>query len=157
MAEDIAVNTAASVIHPFDAAREAGREPFKVVDLSLAEFGRKEILLAEQEMPGLMALREEYAGTAAGGREDHGLAAHDHPDRGADRDARRARRRCALGLVQHFLDAGPRGRGGRGRAEGTPDNPQGTPVFAWKGETLEEYWWCTEQALDLARRRAART
>jgi adenosylhomocysteinase len=50
--------------HPFDAAREAGREPFRVRDLGLAEFGRKEIRLAEQEMPGLMALREEYRGQA---------------------------------------------------------------------------------------------
>jgi adenosylhomocysteinase len=51
-------------VHAFEAAREAGREPFKVADLSLADYGRKEIMLAEQEMPGLMALREEYAGQA---------------------------------------------------------------------------------------------
>ncbi|MEO8451926.1 MAG: adenosylhomocysteinase, partial [Gemmatimonadota bacterium] len=48
--------------HPFATAKEAGRDPFKVKDLSLAEFGRKEIRLAEQEMPGLMALRTEYKG-----------------------------------------------------------------------------------------------
>ena len=54
--------TAVREMHPFDAAAKAGREPFKVKDLSLAEFGRKEIRLAEQEMPGLMAVRERYAG-----------------------------------------------------------------------------------------------
>ena len=54
--------TVASPVHPFEAARQAGREPFKVKDLSLAEFGRKEIRLAEHEMPGLMALRKQYAG-----------------------------------------------------------------------------------------------
>src|SRR4029450_13260474 len=56
--------TAEKMQHSFDAARAAGREPFKVKDLSLAEFGRKEIRLAEQEMPGLMALRREHAGKA---------------------------------------------------------------------------------------------
>src|SRR3712207_4966204 len=54
--------TSPPAVHAFDAAREAGREPFKVRDLSLAEWGRKEIRLAEQEMPGLMAVRAEYAG-----------------------------------------------------------------------------------------------
>ena len=53
--------TATETLHPFAAARKAGREPYKVEDLSLAEYGRKEIRLAEQEMPGLMALREQYA------------------------------------------------------------------------------------------------
>ena len=80
----------------------------------LAEFGRKEIRLAEHEMPGLMALRREYGVAAAVARRaDHRLAAHDDPDGGADRDARRARCRGALGVVQHLLDAGP--RRGRGR------------------------------------------
>src|SRR5881396_455818 len=54
--------TVTEKMHPFAAARAAGREPFKVKDLSLAEFGRKEIRLAEQEMPGLMALRKQHAG-----------------------------------------------------------------------------------------------
>ena len=68
-------------------------------------------------------------------------------DRRADRDARRARRRRALGLVQHLLDPGHAAAAvvvGQGR---NPRQPQGRPLFAWKGETLEEYWWCTEQAL----------
>ena len=65
-------------MHPFAAAKAAGREPFKVKDLSLAEFGRKEIRLAEQEMPGLMALRAQHgAQEAARRRADHGQPAHD--------------------------------------------------------------------------------
>ena len=105
--------------HPFQAAIKAGREPFKVADLSLAEWGRKEIRLAEQEMPGLMAVRERYTGQeAAGRRADHGQPAHDHPDGRAHRDAGRARRRRALGVVQHLLDAGSRRGRGRRRAPG---------------------------------------
>src|SRR5215831_9911605 len=80
-------------------ARTPGHD-FKVADLSLAAFGRKEIQLAEHEMPGLMALRKDYAAAA--------------------------------------VAVGP---------TGSVDAPAGIPVFAWKGETLEEYWWCTEQAL----------
>ena len=92
---------------------------FKVADLSLAPWGRKEIELAEVEMPGLMACREEYGPDAAAqGRAHHRLAAHDDPDRGAHRDARRPRRRGALGELQHLLDAGPRGRRDRGRPHG---------------------------------------
>ena len=89
---------------------------FKVADLSLADFGRKEIELAEHEMPGLMALRERYSDEqAAHRRPHHRLAAHDHPDRGAHRDARRARRRGPLGVVQHLLHPGPRRRRHRRR------------------------------------------
>src|SRR6266550_1772716 len=97
---------------------------FKVADLSLAGFGRKEVRLAEHEMPGLMAIRGEYAGA--------------QPLRGAQV------RWCSCNIFStqdHAAAAvavGP---------EGTPDEPGGIPVFAWKGETLEEYWWCTEQAL----------
>ena len=106
-------------------------------------------------MPGLMAIREEFAAHAAAqGRAHHRLAAHDDPDRRADRDARRARRRGPLGAratsSRPRTTPPPRSPSG---PSGTPDDPQGVPVFAWKGETLEEYWWCTEQALDLARRR----
>ena len=68
-------------------------------------------LIAETEMPGLMALRRGVRhDEAAEGRAHHRLAAHDHPDRGADRDADRARRRRALGDLQHLLDPGPRRR-----------------------------------------------
>ena len=73
---------------------------YVVADLSLADFGRKEIAIAENEMPGLMAIREEYrAAQPLQGRAHHRLAAHDHPDGGADRDAEGARRRRALGLA----------------------------------------------------------
>ena len=129
-------------LHPFDAAKEAGREPFKVKDLSLAEFGRKEIRLAEHEMPGLMALRAAVRRQqAAGGREDHGLAAHDGADGRAHRDAGRARRRRALGRAA----TSSRRRITRPRPSSSAvpkpaarsTNPKGTPVFAWKGETLD--------------------
>ena len=122
---------------------------FKVADLSLAAFGRKEITLAEHEMPGLMAMRERY-GT-------------DQPLKGAriagslhmtiqtavlietltalGADVRWAT--CNIFSTQDHAAAavavGP---------NGTVDNPQGVPVFAWKGETLEEYWWCTEQVIN---------
>jgi adenosylhomocysteinase len=126
-------------------------DDFKVADLTLHSFGRKEIQLAEHEMPGLMAVRKEYADAQplAGARITR-FAAHDHPDRCADRDARRARRgvrwvSCNIFSTQDHAAAavvvGP---------NGTPKAPSGTPVFAWKGESLEEYWWCTEQLFDFA-------
>ena len=126
-----------------------GALEYQVADLKLAEWGRKEIMLAEQEMPGLMAVRKEYAAAAAAqGPAHHRQPAHDHPDGGPRRDAGGAGRRGALVLVQHLLDPGPRGgRGGR-RPAGDGREPAGIPVFAWKGETLEEYWNLTERALD---------
>ena len=112
------VGTITEPMNAFTAAIEAGREPYKVKDLELAEYGRNEIRLAEHEMPGLMALRAEYkAKPAARRREDHGLAAHDGADRRPHRDAHAPRRRRALGVVQHFLDAGSRRRCGRRRQE----------------------------------------
>ena len=131
MAEDIAVNTAASVIHPFDAAREAGREPFKVADLSLADFGRKEIMLAEQEMPGLMALREEYAGQRP--LEGAKIMGSLHMtiqtavliETLADLGADLRWVSCNIFSTQdHAAAAVVVGR------DGTPDNPRGVPVFA---------------------------
>jgi adenosylhomocysteinase len=126
----------------------ADRPPFKVADLSLAEFGRKEIRLAEQEMPGLMAIREEYKGKKplAGARIMGSLhmtiqtavLIETLVDLGAD--VRWVS--CNIFSTQDHAAAavavGP---------NGTVESPKGTPVFAWKGETLEEYWWCTEQAL----------
>ena len=89
---------------------------YKVADMTLADWGRKEIAIAETEMPGLMAVREEFgAKAAAEGRADRRLPAHDDPDRGADRDAGRARRRGALVFLQHLLDPGPCRRGDRRR------------------------------------------
>ncbi len=123
----------------------AGRPPFKVRDLNLAEWGRKEIRLAEHEMPGLMALRAEHRGRTplAGAR----IAGSLHMtvqtavlietlvELGAD--VRWAS--CNIFSTQDHAAAAVVVGGG------AIDDPQGTPVFAWKGETLEEYWWCTEQ------------
>jgi adenosylhomocysteinase len=134
--------------HPFTAARGAGREPFKVKDLSLAELGRKEIRLAEQEMPGLMSLREEYAGSKplAGARimgslhmtVQTAVLIETLVDLGADV------RWVSCNIFSTQDQAAAAAVVGR---EGTAADPRGVPVFAWKGETLEEYWWCTEQAL----------
>jgi adenosylhomocysteinase len=121
---------------------------FKVADLSLAEFGRKEIRLAEHEMPGLMATRGEYADAQplAGARITGSLhmtvqtAVLIETLVALGAEARWAS--CNIFSTQdHAAAAVVVGR------EGTPEDPQGVPVFAWKGETLEEYWWCTEQAL----------
>ncbi len=124
---------------------------FKVADLSLAPFGRKEINLAEHEMPGLMAIREEYAAAQplAGARVTGSLHMTVQTavliETLVALGARVRWASCNIFSTQDHAAAaiavGP---------EGTPDNPQGVPVFAWKGETLEEYWWCTEQALTWA-------
>jgi adenosylhomocysteinase len=121
---------------------------FKVADLSLASFGRKEIDLAEHEMPGLMALRAEYGDSKplSGARITGSLhmtiqtavLIETLTTLGADV------RWCSCNIFStqdHAAAAiavGP---------DGTPENPKGIPVYAWKGETLEEYWWCTEQVL----------
>ncbi|UXY27942.1 adenosylhomocysteinase [Streptomyces sp. HUAS TT20] len=124
------------------------RQDFKVADLSLAEFGRKEITLAEHEMPGLMAIRKEYAEAQplAGARVTGSLHMTVQTavliETLVALGARVRWASCNIFSTQDHAAAaiavGP---------NGTPDNPQGVPVFAWKGETLEEYWWCTEQAL----------
>ncbi|WP_086805986.1 adenosylhomocysteinase [Streptomyces murinus] len=121
---------------------------FKVADLSLAEFGRKEITLAEHEMPGLMAIRKEYAESQplAGARVTGSLHMTVQTavliETLVALGARVRWASCNIFSTQDHAAAaiavGP---------NGTPDNPQGVPVFAWKGETLDEYWWCTEQAL----------
>ncbi|MQA91622.1 MAG: adenosylhomocysteinase [Gemmatimonas sp.] len=142
------VSTVLESSHAFVVAREAGREPFKVADLNLAEFGRKEIRLAEQEMPGLMAIREEYSGTRplAGAKIMGSLhmtiqtavLIETLQELGAD--IRWVS--CNIFSTQdHAAAAVVVGR------RGSVKEPEGVPVFAWKGETLEEYWWCTEQAL----------
>jgi adenosylhomocysteinase len=123
-------------------------DDFKVADLSLAAYGRHEITLAEHEMPGLMAIRKEYADAQplAGARITGSLhmtiqtavlietlAALGAEVRWASCNIFSTQDHAAAAIV-----VGP---------DGTPDDPRGIPVFAWKGETLEEYWWCTEQAL----------
>src|SRR5437867_3940202 len=121
---------------------------YKVADLSLAEFGRKEIGLAEHEMPGLMSLRREYGAQQPlhGARITGSLhmtiqtAVLIETLVALGADVRWAS--CNIFSTQDHaavaVAVGP---------DGTPENPRGVPVFAWKGETLEEYWWCTEQAL----------
>ncbi|HUC04191.1 MAG TPA: adenosylhomocysteinase [Acidimicrobiales bacterium] len=122
--------------------------PFKVADLSEAEFGRKEIQLAEHEMPGLMAMRAEYATSQplAGARITGSLHM-------TVQTAVLIETLVALGAQVRWASCNIFSTQDHAAAavavgpDGTPEKPQGVPVFAWKGETLEEYWWCTEQAL----------
>src|SRR5512135_2956843 len=144
--------TAVEKMHSFAAAKAAGREPYKVKDLSLAEFGRKEIRLAEQEMPGLMALRRQYgsAKPLAGARVMGSLhmtiqtavLIETLTELGADV------RWVSCNIFSTQDHAAAAVVVGRPETGGTPDKPKGVPVFAWKGETLEEYWWCTSEALE---------
>ncbi|MFJ3964813.1 adenosylhomocysteinase, partial [Streptomyces sp. NPDC090036] len=121
---------------------------FKVADLSLAAFGRKEITLAEHEMPGLMSIRAEYAQAQplAGARITGSLHM-------TVQTAVLIETLVALGADVRWVSCNIFSTQDHAAAaiavgpNGTPENPQGVPVFAWKGETLEEYWWCTEQAL----------
>jgi adenosylhomocysteinase len=121
---------------------------FKVADLSLAEFGRNEIRLAEHEMPGLMKTREEFAAS--------------QPLKGAKimgslhmtvQTAVLIETLIALGAEVRWVSCNIFSTQDHAAAavvvgpDGTTDDPQGVSVYAWKGETLEEYWWCTEQAL----------
>ncbi|GGV26896.1 adenosylhomocysteinase [Actinomadura sp. LOL_016] len=121
---------------------------YKVADLSLADFGRREIRLAEHEMPGLMAVRKEYADA--------------QPLRGAKIMGSLHMTIQTAVLIETLVDLGADVRwvscnifSTQDHAaaaivvgkDGTKDDPRGVPVFAWKGETLEEYWWCTDQAL----------
>jgi adenosylhomocysteinase len=112
---------------------------YKVADISLAEWGRKEIAIAETEMPGLIALREEYAGQSplAGAR----IAGCLHMTI-----------QTAV-LIETLVDLGAEVRWSSCNIFSTQDHAaaaiaaSGTPVFAWKGETEEEYWWCVEQTI----------
>jgi adenosylhomocysteinase len=127
---------------------ETSTHDFKVADLSLAEYGRKEIVLAEHEMPGLMAMREEFGESQplAGARVTGSLhmtiqtAVLIETLTALGAEVRWAS--CNIFSTQDHAAAavavGP---------DGTVDDPRGVPVFAWKGESLEEYWWCTEQVL----------
>ena len=143
--------TAVNEMHAFDLAKKAGREPFKVRDLGLAEFGRNEIRLAEHEMPGLMALRTRYAGkTPLAGAKIMGslhmtvqtaVLIETLTALGADV------RWVSCNIFSTQDSAAAAIAVGRAESGGTVANPRGTPVFAWKGETLAEYWWCTVEAL----------
>jgi adenosylhomocysteinase len=118
---------------------ETATQDFKVADLSLAEFGRKEITLAEHEMPGLMAMREEY-----GARQ---------PLKGAKIMGSLHMTVQTAVLIETLVALGAEVRWASCNIFSTQDHAAaaiakaGIPVFAWKGETLEEYWWCTDQAL----------
>src|SRR5471032_984943 len=138
-------------IHPYDAAKAAGREPFKVKSLAEVEFGRKEMRLAEQEMPGLMTLRKQHGAKKplSGARIMGSLhmtiqtavLIETLVELGADV------RWVSCNIFSTQDHAAAAVAVGRPENGGTVDNPMGTPVFAWKGETLEEYWWCTSEAL----------
>ncbi len=121
---------------------------YKVADLTLADFGRKEITLAEHEMPGLMAMRERYgdskplAGARIAGSLHMTVQTAVLIETLVDLGAEVRWASCNIFSTQdHAAAAMVVGR------DGTPDDPRGVPVFAWKGETLEDYWWCTEQIL----------
>src|ERR1700761_6265130 len=115
------------------------RPPFKVADLTLAEFGRKEIRLAEQEMPGLMAIRDEYKGK--------------FPLKGAKIMGSLHMTIQTAVLIETLVDLGADVRWASCNIFSTQDNAAaaiakaGIPVFAWKGESLEEYWDCTLDAV----------
>jgi adenosylhomocysteinase len=121
---------------------------FKVADLSLAEFGRNEIRMAEHEMPGLMAMRAEFGTTKplTGARITGSLHM-------TIQTAVLIETLVALGAEVRWASCNIYSTQDHAAAavavgpHGTPQDPQGVPVYAWKGETLEEYWWCTEQVL----------
>src|SRR5215813_3456282 len=137
--------------HAFDAAKAAGRQPYKVADLNLADFGRKEMRLAEQEMPGLMSIRREYAagkplaGTRIMGSLHMTIQTAVLIETLAELGADVRWVSCNIFSTQDHAAAAV--VVGRPETGGTPENPRGIPAFAWKGETLEEYWWCTNEAL----------
>ncbi len=126
----------------------AARRDYRVADLSLAPFGRKEIHLAEHEMPGLRALRKEFgpskplAGARISGSLHMTIQTAVLIETLVELGAEVRWSSCNIFSTQDHAAAavavGP---------EGTIEDPKGVPVFAWKGETLEEYWWCTEQMM----------
>jgi adenosylhomocysteinase len=134
------------------ASAKSARPAYKVKDLALAEFGRKEIRLAEQEMPGLMAVRARYG--------------KDKPLKGERIMGSLHMTVQTAVLIETLAELGADVRWvscnifstqdhaaaavvvGRPETGGTPASPKGIPVFAWKGETLEEYWWCTREAIE---------
>jgi adenosylhomocysteinase len=130
-------------------APDPGHAPrWKVADLSLADFGRKEIELAEHEMPGLMAMREEFSDKQplTGARITGSLHM-------TVQTAVLIETLVALGASVRWASCNIFSTQDHAAAAvvvgpgGTPQDPEGVPVFAWKGESLEDYWWCTEQAL----------
>jgi len=121
---------------------------FKVADINLAEYGRNEIRLAEHEMPGLMAMRAEFGDSKplSGSRITGSLHM-------TIQTAVLIETLVALGAEVRWASCNIFSTQDHAAAavavgpNGTPEDPQGVPVFAWKGESLDEYWWCTDQAL----------
>src|SRR5213595_925322 len=115
------------------------KQDYKVADISLADFGRKEISIAEKEMPGLMAIREKYAPGS--------------PLKGVRVTGSLHMTIQTAVLIETLVNLGASVRWASCNIFSTQDHAAaaiaaaGVPVFAWKGETLEEYWWCTNQAL----------
>src|SRR3982750_2088742 len=121
---------------------------YSVKDISLADYGRKEIGMAEIEMPGLMAIREEYAGQQPlkGAR----VAGSLHM---TIQTAVLIETLVALGADVRWVSCNIFSTQDHAAAaivvgDGTPQQPAGVPVFAWKGETLPEYWWCTQRLFE---------
>ncbi len=129
-------------------ATRQDRPPFKVADIALAEHGRKEIRLAQHEMPGLMALRGRYAKSKP--LEGARIMGSLHM---TVQTAVLIETLTALGADVRWVSCNIFSTQDHAAAaaavgpDGTPEAPRGIPVFAWKGETLEEYWWCTAEAL----------
>jgi len=123
-----------------NAVTDSNFKDYKVADINLAEWGRKEIAIAETEMPGLMALREEYKGK--------------QPLKGARISGSLHMTIQTAVLIETLVELGAQVRWASCNIFSTQDHAaaaiaaQGIPVFAWKGETLEEYWWCTEQIMN---------
>src|SRR5210317_2171120 len=116
------------------------KDNYVVADINLADYGRKEIAIAEHEMPGLMAIREEYAQTK--------------PLKGAKITGSLHMTIQTAVLIDTLVDLGAEVRWASCNIYSTQDHAAAAiaardiPVFAWKGETIDEYWWCTEQALN---------
>src|SRR4029453_15952612 len=129
-------------------ASSRGTREHRVADLRLAEWGRKEMILAEQEMPGLMAVRKDYA--AAQPLKGQRITGSLHM---TIQTAVLIETLKALGAEVGWASCNIFSTQDHAAAavvvgpDGTVEKPKGTPVFAWKGETLEEYWWCTAEAL----------
>ena len=137
-----------TTLHPDTIAGGPDALQWKVADLALAAFGRREIELAEHEMPGLMAMREEFGRSKplTGARITGSLHM-------TVQTAVLIETLVALGAKVRWASCNIFSTQDHAAAavvvgpEGSPEDPRGVPVFAWKGETLEEYWWCTGQAL----------
>lgn len=144
----MALDLGAATLNPTALGNSGYAPDYKVADLSLAEFGRKEINLAENEMPGLMAMRKEFGGKK--------------PLKGARITGSLHMTIQTAVLIETLVELGAEVRWASCNIFSTQDHaaaavvvgpngsvakPAGVPVYAWKGETLEEYWWCTEQVL----------